>query len=67
MVDEALSAALVTEPMPLAMSGMADISTESGQQFQIQVKIRLTLSRISFKFVIFFKKWLKSVVFCKFR
>jgi ATP-dependent Lon protease len=30
MVDEALSAALVTEPMPLAMSGMADISTESG-------------------------------------
>jgi len=30
MVDEALSAALVTEPMPLAISGMADISTESG-------------------------------------
>jgi len=30
MVDEALSAALVTEPMPLAMSGMADISKESG-------------------------------------
>ena len=30
MVDEALSAALVREPMPLVMSGMADISTESG-------------------------------------
>ena len=30
MVDEALSAALVREPMPLAMAGMADISTESG-------------------------------------
>jgi ATP-dependent Lon protease len=30
MVDEALSAALVREPMPLAMAGMADISAESG-------------------------------------
>ena len=30
MVDEALSAALVREPMPLAMAGMAGISTESG-------------------------------------
>ena len=30
MVDEALSAALVREPIPLAMAGMADISTESG-------------------------------------
>ena len=30
MVDEALSAALVREPMPLTMAGMADISTESG-------------------------------------
>jgi hypothetical protein len=29
MVDEALSAALVREPMPLAMSGMTDISAES--------------------------------------
>ena len=30
MVDEALSAALVREPMPLAMAGIADISKESG-------------------------------------
>ena len=30
MVDEALSEALVSEPMPLAMSGMPDISAESG-------------------------------------
>ena len=30
MVDEALSAVLVREPMPLAMAGMTDISTESG-------------------------------------
>jgi ATP-dependent Lon protease len=30
MVDEALSAALVREPMPLAVSGIADISSESG-------------------------------------
>ena len=30
MVDEALSAALVREPMPLALSGMGDISAESG-------------------------------------
>ena len=30
MVDEALSGALVSEPMPLAMSGMPDISAESG-------------------------------------
>jgi ATP-dependent Lon protease len=30
IVDEALSAALVREPMPLAMAEMADISTESG-------------------------------------
>ena len=30
MVDEALSGALVSEPMPLAMSGMPDISSESG-------------------------------------
>ncbi len=29
MVDEALSAALVREPMPLAISGMADISAEA--------------------------------------
>ena len=29
MVDEALSAALVREPLPLAMSGMSDISAES--------------------------------------
>ena len=55
MVDEALSAALVTEPIPLALTGMADISTEWGQQFQTQAKSRLTLSRISFKFVVFTK------------
>ena len=30
MVDEALSVALVREPMPLAISGLADISEESG-------------------------------------
>ena len=30
MVDEALSAALAREPIPLAMSGMADIPSESG-------------------------------------
>ena len=30
MVDEALSVALVREPIPLAMSGLADISEESG-------------------------------------
>ena len=30
MVDEALSAALIREPIPLAMSGLADISEESG-------------------------------------
>jgi len=30
MVDEALSAALTREPMPLSISGMADISKESG-------------------------------------
>ena len=30
MVDEALSVALVREPIPLAMAGMADISAESG-------------------------------------
>ena len=30
MVDEALSAALTREPMPVAMAGMADISSESG-------------------------------------
>ena len=30
MVDEALSAALVKEPTPSVMSGMADISKESG-------------------------------------
>ena len=48
--------------MPLAMSGMADISKESGQQSLTQVKMHLTLSRISFKFGLFPNNWLKSGV-----
>ena len=63
MVDEALSAALVREPMHWLWLKWLIFPQNRGQSFQIRAKIRLTLSRISFNFGVFPKKWLKSAVF----